>query len=111
MVFVPRTVGSVGRASAAGRIFRKEVGAARGAYGYLAAVNPTGKGFFSQEHSSLRAYAQFAAAALDSVIALEAAQALLELSNSLEEVTSVDDVGMRLVRTMPKVLDCDRAIV
>ncbi|TML11946.1 MAG: diguanylate cyclase [Actinobacteria bacterium] len=88
-----------------------EVASARRSYGYLAAVNPTGTGFFSQEHSSLQAYAQFAAAALDSVIALEAAQALLELSNSLEEVTSVDDVGMRLVRTMPKVLDCDRAIV
>ena len=88
-----------------------EVSSARRSYGYLAAVNPTGQGFFPQEHASLQAYARFAAAALDSVIALEAAQALLELANSLEEVTSVEDVGGRLTRTMPKLLDCDRSLM
>jgi diguanylate cyclase (GGDEF)-like protein len=86
-----------------------DVTSARRSYGYLAAINPTGSGFFPQERASLQAYGRFAAAALDSAIALEAAQALLELSNSLAEVTTVEDIGALLARTMPKVVDCDRA--
>ncbi|HUP72030.1 MAG TPA: EAL domain-containing protein [Acidimicrobiales bacterium] len=88
-----------------------DVSSSRRAYGHLAAVNPTGKGFFPQERASLQAYGRFAAAALDSAIALEAAQALLELSNSLAEVTTVEEIGEQLARTMPKFLDCDRATV
>jgi diguanylate cyclase (GGDEF)-like protein len=88
-----------------------DVAAARRSYGYLAAITPAGNGFFPQERANLQAYGRFAAAALDSAIALEAAQALLELSNSLAEVTTVDDIGGQLVRTMPKLLDCDRATV
>jgi diguanylate cyclase (GGDEF)-like protein len=88
-----------------------EVRSARRTYGYLAAVNPTGTGFFPQEHASLQAYGRFAAAALDSAIALESTQALLELANSLTELKTVDDIGQQLADTTPRVLDCDRALV
>ncbi|MEO8698121.1 MAG: EAL domain-containing protein [Acidimicrobiales bacterium] len=88
-----------------------DVASARRSYGHLAAVNPMGNGFFPQERASLQAYGRFAAAALDSAIALEAAQALLELSNSLADASTVEDIGSQLARTMPKVLDCDRATV
>ena len=88
-----------------------EVRSARRAYGYLAAINPAGSGFFPQEHASLQAYARFAAAALDSAVALESTQALLELATSLTEMTTVEDIGQKLADTTPRVLDCDRALV
>ncbi|MEO5840359.1 MAG: EAL domain-containing protein [Acidimicrobiales bacterium] len=88
-----------------------DVASARRSYGHLAAVNTMGNGFFPQERASLQAYGRFAAAALDSAIALEAAEALLELSNSLADATTVDEIGTQLARTMPRVLDCDRATV
>jgi diguanylate cyclase (GGDEF)-like protein len=88
-----------------------EVRSARRSYGHLAAVNPAGGGFFAPELTSLQAFGRFAAAALDSAIALESTQALLELASSLTESTSVEDIGQRLAETAPRVLDCDRAIV
>ena len=88
-----------------------EVRSARRAYGYLAAVNDAGAGFFPQEHDSLQAYARFAAAALDSAIALESTRALLELAHSLTEMTTVEDIGRELAITTPRVLDCDRSLV
>jgi diguanylate cyclase (GGDEF)-like protein len=88
-----------------------EVRSARRTYGHLAAVNPDGGGFFPQEHASLQAYGRFAAAALESAIALESTQALLELANSLTEGKTVEDIGQQLAATTTRVLDCDRALV
>ena len=88
-----------------------DVRSARRTYGYLAAINDTGSGFFPQEHASLQAYARFAAAALDSAIALESTRALLELAQSLTNMTTIEDIGELLANTTPRVIDCDRSLV
>jgi diguanylate cyclase (GGDEF)-like protein len=86
-------------------------------YGWLAAINPHG-GFFPQERAVLVAYARLAAAALDSALALEdsrrqarTARALLDLSNSLAQLVSTDDMAAIIARAVPAVIGCDRAAV
>jgi diguanylate cyclase (GGDEF)-like protein len=94
-----------------------EVASTRGHYGRLAAVRPGG-GFFPTELGRLRAYASFLAAALDADAVLaearrqgDTARALLELSTSLAEVTTVAEMATKLVETVPAVMSCDRALV
>jgi diguanylate cyclase (GGDEF)-like protein len=86
-------------------------------YGRLAAVNPNGR-FFPQERIVLQVYARLVAAALDSAAALEdarrqaeTARALLELSNSLAEIASTDEMAVHIARAVPAVVGCDRAAV
>ncbi len=86
-------------------------------YGRLAAVNPTGR-FFPQERVVLQAYARLAAAALDSAAAVEearrqaeSARALLELSNSLAEIATTDEMAAHIARAVTAVIGCDRAAV
>ena len=86
-------------------------------YGRLAAVNPTGR-FFPQERVVLQAYARLVAAALDSAAAVEdarrqaqTARALLELSNSLAEIATTDEMAAHIARAVTAVIGCDRAAV
>ena len=86
-------------------------------YGRLAAVNPTGR-FFPQEQVVLQAYARLAAAALDSAAAVEearlqtqSARALLELSNSLAEIATPEEMAAHIVRAVTAVVGCDRSAV
>lgn len=94
------------------------VASTRGHYGYLCAIDPAPGRFFAQEIEVLEAYASMAAAALDSASALEearrdatATRVMLELSTSLAEIGSIDEMAERLARAVPGVVDCDRAIV
>ncbi len=84
-------------------------------YGRLAAINPDGA-FFPQERVVLEAYARLAAAALDSAAALDdarrqarTARALLDLSNSLAQLATTDDMAANIVDALPAVIGCDRA--
>jgi diguanylate cyclase (GGDEF)-like protein len=84
-------------------------------YGRLAAINPDGV-FFPQERVVLTAYARLAAAALDSAAALDdarrqarTARALLDLSNSLAQLVTTDDMAAIIVDALPAVIGCDRA--
>jgi diguanylate cyclase (GGDEF)-like protein len=95
-----------------------EVASTRRDYGRLAAIQPTGERFFSQEHATLEAYGRLAAAALDSATAIEearrqttTAKTLLELSVSLGSITTAEDAAAKLVRAIPVIVDCDRAMV
>jgi diguanylate cyclase (GGDEF)-like protein len=87
-----------------------EVASTRRRYGRLAAIRPAG-GFLPQEIPKLKAYAGFLAAALDSAIALDEAHALLELSTALAEITSAQEMAVKLVRAVPLVMGCDHAVV
>ena len=94
-----------------------EVQSNRCRYGRLAAVNPNG-GFFPQERIVLQVYARLVAAALDSAAALEdarrqaeTARALLDLSNSLAEIATTDEMAVHIARAVPAVIGCDRAAV
>jgi diguanylate cyclase (GGDEF)-like protein len=102
-------------ASDAGR-FVVDIASHRRHYGRLVAFLREGGRFFPHEQSSLEAYARLAAAALDSAAALEdarrqaaTARTLLELSSALAEATSLEEVTTRLVRSVPAIIDCDRA--
>jgi diguanylate cyclase (GGDEF)-like protein len=94
-----------------------KVASARGEYGWLVAIRPGG-GFLPKEAPRLQAYGSFLAAALDAATAVadaqrqrDTAQALLELSTALAEVTSVQEMAAKLVRAVPGVMGCDRAVV
>ena len=94
-----------------------EVQSNRQRYGRLAAVNPTGR-FFPQERVVLQAYARLVAAALDSAAAVEEARlqaqtahALLELSNSLADIATSEEMAVHIVRAVTTVVGCDRASV
>jgi diguanylate cyclase (GGDEF)-like protein len=87
-------------------------------YGDLVAIRPPDGCFYPQDVSSLEAYSKLAAVALDSASAVDDARrqaataaALLDLSNSLAHAKGVEDLAERLVRAVPLVVDCDRAIV
>jgi diguanylate cyclase (GGDEF)-like protein len=87
-------------------------------YGRLVAIRPPGGYFYPQDVSSLEAYSSMAAVALDSASAVDEARrqastatALLDLSNSFVHAQGVEDLAQRLVRAVPLVIDCDRAIV
>jgi len=94
-----------------------EVQSNRHRYGRLAAVNATGR-FFPQERVVLQAYARFVAAALDAAAAVEdarrqaqTARALLDLSNSLAEIATTDEMAAHIARAVTAVIGCDRAAV
>jgi uncharacterized protein YigA (DUF484 family) len=83
-------------------------------YGVLA-VDERGGVFTSQSQSTLETYARLAAATLDAADAMEDARhqantagALLDLSISLAEVMSTEDMATRVARAVPYVIDCDR---
>jgi diguanylate cyclase (GGDEF)-like protein len=87
-------------------------------YGRLAAINPDGARFFPEERSVLLAYAELAAAALDSSTAKEEARrqattatALLELARSLSRVTTRQQIAQTLVESVPRIVGCDLSSV
>jgi diguanylate cyclase (GGDEF)-like protein len=95
-----------------------EVASTRMQYGWFAAIDPGARRFLNQERAVLSSYADLAAAALDSASALEESRhqaatkgALLDLSQSLSRVLTSETMAAELVRTVPKVLDCDRSMV
>jgi diguanylate cyclase (GGDEF)-like protein len=95
-----------------------DVASEQGHYGYLVAMRPEVNGFDSQERSVLESYSRLAASALDAEAAVvEArrqammAQALLTLSGSLGSLATSEEMAQHLARTIPSVIDCDRAIV
>jgi diguanylate cyclase (GGDEF)-like protein len=94
------------------------VGSNRCEYGWLAAIDPGQRRFLVQERSVVRTYAGLVAAALDSKTYLEEARrqartagTLLELSSSLSDLTSTEDMAAHLTRALPAVIDCDRSMV
>jgi len=107
-----------GYAANDGRRLIVEVTSARRRYGRLAAARDEGGHFMPGEAALLEAYGRLAAAALDSAAALDASRreaarsrALLDLSTSWGEIHGIDDMATRLARTVPEVVDCDRAAV
>jgi diguanylate cyclase (GGDEF)-like protein len=87
-------------------------------YGHLVAIRKPDGLFYPQEIASLEAYSKLAAVALDSASSVDdarrqtaTASALLDLSNSLAHAKGLEDLAERLVRAVPLVIDCDRAIV
>jgi diguanylate cyclase (GGDEF)-like protein len=94
------------------------VSSGRCIYGHLVAIRSSDGIFDLQESSSLEAYARMAAVALDSASAIDDARrqlnattALLDLSNSLVQQSSVEGLAEHLVQAVPFVVDCDRAVV
>jgi diguanylate cyclase (GGDEF)-like protein len=87
-------------------------------YGRLVAVNQAGVSFLPGDQEPFEAYAELAAAALDSATALEdakrqarAAEALLDLSRALTDATTSLDCAQRLAEAVGPVLDCQMASV
>lgn len=85
-------------------------------YGRIVVLDESGSLEF--ERPALQGYARLAATALDAALALEEARrqaetsrALLELSTSLAQLTSADELAARLARALPSVIDCDCAVV
>jgi diguanylate cyclase (GGDEF)-like protein len=94
-----------------------EVASGRRRYGRLVAMNP-GAAFLPQERLVLEAHARLAAAALDSASALadarreaETSRILLQLSTTLAQITSSDEVASTIAQAVPAVTGCDRAAV
>jgi diguanylate cyclase (GGDEF)-like protein len=101
-----------------------EVASRRSRFGCLAAIRP-GAAFTPMEASRLQAYASFLAAALDSASTVaeahrleeearrqgDTARALLSLSTGLAEATTLEEMAAQLVRTVPAVMGCERALV
>jgi diguanylate cyclase (GGDEF)-like protein len=94
------------------------VSSGRCLYGHLVAIRSSDGCFDAQEAASLEAYARMAAVALDSASAIDnarrqlnAATALLDLSNSLVQQSSVEGLAEQLVQAVPFVVDCDRAVI
>ena len=93
-----------------------EVTSHRRSYGRLGLVRRGGTGTI--ESGVLDAYAGLAASALDSALAVwearteaRRAQVLLELSSSLADITTVDNVAASLCRAIPAVVGADRSLV
>ncbi|HEX9505367.1 MAG TPA: hypothetical protein VGA62_05110, partial [Acidimicrobiia bacterium] len=89
-----------------------------GRYGHLAAIDPTLPSFSPNELTALASYARLAAAALDSASAIErarheetTARVLLDLSMSLADIVSVEEMAAKLARAVPVVVDCDRSMI
>ncbi|HMD47410.1 MAG TPA: EAL domain-containing protein [Acidimicrobiales bacterium] len=87
-------------------------------YGRLAAVYPPGIGFMARERQILALYANYAATALDLVMALAdsresnvTSRALLDFSRSLSRIGTTDEVAETLAATVPAVAGCQRASV
>jgi diguanylate cyclase (GGDEF)-like protein len=91
-----------------------QVESVRRHYGVLA-VDERGGVFTTQTQGTLETYARLAAATLDAADAMEDARhqantagALLDLSTSLAEILSTEDMAARVARAVPQVIDCDR---
>ena len=95
-----------------------EVAGTRGKFGYLGVVEPASRQFVPQERDLVLSYASLAAAALDSATALEEARrqattagTLLDLSSSLTELRSTEEMALNLARAVQSVIDCDQSMV
>jgi diguanylate cyclase (GGDEF)-like protein len=93
-----------------------DIASSRQHYGRLAVHDPTGT--IRLDEGVLAAYARVAAAALDSAMNLDDARreasranALLELSTSLADISTIYGVAQTLVRAVPTVIGADRAVV
>ena len=91
-----------------------DVTSGRRHHGVLA-IGEHGGLFTSQSREILETHARLAAAALDASDALEearhqamSAQALLQLSTSLAQIVSTDEMASKVVRAVPDVIDCDQ---
>ncbi len=105
-----------GRARPTGMV-AVEVASARQRYGVLA-VDEGGGVFQSHSKKILDTNARLAAAALDTVDALDearqqanTAQVLLELATSLTEIVGTQEMASRVVQAVPDIIDCDRAAI
>jgi len=95
-----------------------DVASARHFFGRLAALYPDGMRFFPHEQRLLDAYANHAAAVLDTAVALDVARrrngtarALLGLGRALADVGSSDEVAARVAAAVPAIVSCDVASV
>lgn len=93
-----------------------EIASAQRRYGRILALDPNAS--ISFEKASLESYARLAATALDSAFALEearrqaqTAEALLTLSTSLAEPSSVGELASKLASAIAEVIDCDCSAV
>ena len=75
-------------------------------------------GFTPHEQDVLVDYARLAAAALDSAVSVEesrrqaaTARSLLDLSQALAELTSVDEIARLDLRTVTSTIGCDRSVL
>src|SRR3984957_366207 len=96
------------------KVAAADVTSVRCHYGVLA-IGEHGSLFTSQLRNTLETHARLAAATLDATDALEearhqamSAQALLQLSTSLAEIVSTEEMASKVVRAVPNVIDCDR---
>ena len=87
-------------------------------YGRLAACYPRGASFLPEERQNLEAFAELAAAALDSAAAVadarrqaQSAEALLELARAVADVATKHEVAARLAAAVPRVVDAHAAAV
>jgi GAF domain-containing protein len=99
------------------KVVAVDVASARRHYGVLA-INEGGGVFSSLSRSTLETHARLAAAALDTADALDearhqanTAQALLDLSTSLTEIVSTQEMAAKVAHAVPDIIDCDRAAV
>jgi diguanylate cyclase (GGDEF)-like protein len=106
------------RTESADNVLVCEIVSDRSRYGHLVAIRPPLSSFQPRERSVLDSYARLAASALDSEAAVvearrqaTTAQALLALSSSLADLSTSEEMAAHLARTVPSVIDCDRAIV
>ncbi len=94
-----------------------EVRSARSRYGLLA-IGEEGGVFAASSRNSLETYGRLAAAALDAADAMEDARhqantagVLLDLSRSLAEIVSTEEMATKVAHAVPSLIDCDRAAV
>jgi diguanylate cyclase (GGDEF)-like protein len=90
---------------------------ARRHYGVLA-IGEFGGIFNSTSLNALETYGRLAAATLDAATAMDearhqanTAQALLELSTSLSDIVSTEEMAAKVARAVPAVIDCDCAAI
>jgi diguanylate cyclase (GGDEF)-like protein len=95
-----------------------EVVSNRSHYGWLAAIDPSGRSYLPQEQEVFASYATLAAAALDWVTAFDEARrqattatTLLELSRHLAQLASPEQIAAHLAVSVRRVVDCDRSLV
>lgn len=95
-----------------------EIASARCRYGILAAIRPDSLGFFPQELAVLRAYAEVAAAALDSATAIEdarrqtnTARALLAFSQALTTASTSSEIAETIVVVASQLTNCEQILV
>jgi diguanylate cyclase (GGDEF)-like protein len=95
-----------------------DIASARTHFGRLAAYFPEGYQFLPRERALLLSYAGHAAAALETVAALDEARernvtlgALLALGNALSQVSNRHEVALRVAEASPGIVGCEQAHV